>query len=263
MRLFNWSRNTLKAAYRDWQALEERNAAARRDLEQEYRALGREAEVARLEPDLGLLRAARLRLAAPPEAETLKAYNHLKTGFTILGRGRGAVPTSFQMDLSQYAARCEPCRRGYRELTARLRLARRLLELWRRDPEWGSGDFGRQAVISPEMATVRLRLSHRRNLGRRTRRDSLEHSWRLRINTGEKWLAWLKKFMVPAGYELCRSRLTAVVKEAGSPGEQDAGAWRAAHGKIDTLMTIANRQGVRAVAATAHPGDRGPAGEPG
>lgn len=157
----------LRAAFLRWQAKEGRLAAARQHLATEYQAAQRQAEELQIEPDQGILRAARLRLDRSFEPPWLMAKDRLQRAFARLGQGfLRRVPSLLDVELSQYVAKVEKICQGQSELVARLRLSRAMLMIFGRTPEFSTPHFFRLALISPESAWLVFHLRQKR-LGNR------------------------------------------------------------------------------------------------
>ncbi len=128
--------NTMRKAFLKWQASENQREAAREELNQQYLALLQEAEAAHLDTGSGLLQAAPVMLNQPLDARTHQAQHRLNNAFALLGKGFfRRAPTSLQLDIRHYAAHIDDICRHYHRLSARLRLARQVIQVLQQNPE--------------------------------------------------------------------------------------------------------------------------------
>jgi hypothetical protein len=177
-----WPRNTLRAAYRQWQALENRLAEAKQRLDRQYLALRRQAEEVRTEAHQGILRAARLMLDQPVDPMTLMVQGRLQKAFALLGKGFcRRLPSILEIELARYAARVEHICRSHDGLGARLEVAQEIIRIFQRNPEFCRVRFFRLAIISPESAWLLFHLRQKRLRDRQALQACLASSCQPRL----------------------------------------------------------------------------------
>ncbi|MCL4501068.1 MAG: hypothetical protein M1438_04340 [Deltaproteobacteria bacterium] len=158
-----WPWNTLGAAHQEWQTQESRLTKVRQQLALEYQAAYRQAEQLEIETDQGVLRAARGRLDQPHDPLILKGRNRLTRMFALRGKGFfRRVPSILAAELSLHVANIEEICRSQDDLAGRLRLARAIMDLFCRSPEFCSPPFLRLTIISPESASLLFQLRQKR-----------------------------------------------------------------------------------------------------
>jgi hypothetical protein len=164
-----WPRNTLRVAYLQWQAQENRLAEARQSLEDQYLATHHQAEQVLTEMHQGILRTARVMLDQPLDPGTLRVQGRLQRAFSIRGQGLWRrAPSPLQVELRRYAAGIGNICRRYGELETRLRWTQEIIGVFAGHPEFCRAHFFRLAVISPESARLLLHLRHQRLQNRQT-----------------------------------------------------------------------------------------------
>jgi hypothetical protein len=159
-----WPRNTMKAAYWQWQAQEKRLLEVRQRLARQYLVLRQQAEQVHIKTHLGVLRAARLLLDQPLDPGISMVKNRVQK--RLAWRGQGCfrrVPSPLAVELAHYAAGIEKLCRSHDELGARLRLAQQVMEIFGRNPEFCSPHCFRLALNSPESAWL-IFLLHKQRL---------------------------------------------------------------------------------------------------
>ncbi len=243
---FPW--NTLRKAYASWQALESRRLAARQELERRYLSLHQEVESVHIEPYQGLLRAARLALDQPLDPPALKAHNRLKKAFAILGKSLfRQAPAALQMETRRYACHIDAVCRNYEEMGARLLSAQKIIGIFRRNPEFGSTQAFRLALISPEAAWLFYHLRERRLAERQARENCLARGWRTRMATCQRWLGLLQDSMPSSTFKQLDRSLKDLAEKAAGEERQDVTKLLADHAKLDLLIALANRQATRTI----------------
>jgi hypothetical protein len=177
-----WPRNTLRAAYRQWQALGNRQAEAQQRLERQYLALHRQAEQVRTAAHQGILRTARLMLDQPVDPMTLMVQGRLQKAFALLGKGFcRRLPSTLEIELARYATRVEDICRSRDELGARLEVAQKIIRIFQRNPEFCRDRFFRLAIISPESAWLLFQLRQQRLRDRQALQACLASSCQPRL----------------------------------------------------------------------------------
>ncbi len=246
---FSWPWNSLRKAYVSWQGLESRRLTARQELERRYLDLRQVAESLHLDPNQGLLRAARLALDQPLDPLVLKAHTRLHQDFAFLGKSFWRqAPAALQMELRRYAGHLEALCRKYEEMAARLVSAQEIIDILQRNPALGTTENFRLALISPEAEWLLYQLREKRLVERQARDDCLVRGWRTRLATCRKWLGLLQDSMPPSAFrKLNRSLNDLAGKAAGAEG-QEAPKLLADHAKLDLLIAVANRQATRTIA---------------
>jgi hypothetical protein len=158
-----WHQNTMRAAYRRWQAQEGRLAAARERLHRDCQEFRQQAQQLQAADDQGILRAARRLLEQPLDPGLLMVKDRLARRLALKGRGLcSRVPPPLEVELSRYVAGMEKICRSHGELGARLRLARAMLTIFGRHPEFCRPRFFRLALIAPESAWLCFHLRRQR-----------------------------------------------------------------------------------------------------
>ena len=169
-----WPRNTLGVAYLQWQAQESRLVEAWQRLARAYQGARRLAEQVQIDPDQGILRAARLRLDQPLDPLILKIKERLARWFTLRGKGFfRRIPSPLEVELSHYLAGIEKICRSHGELGARMRLVQAIITVFSRSPEFCSPHYFRLALISPESACLLFLLRQKRLKDRQAMQDYL------------------------------------------------------------------------------------------
>jgi hypothetical protein len=180
MLMYFWPRNTLGVAYLQWQAQERRLVEVQQQLGREYEEARRQAEQFQLEPDQGILRAARLRLDQPLDPMLLMVKDRLQRAFARQGKGLfRRMPSPLHVEFSLYVASLEKICRSHGELRGRLRLAQAIMAIFRRNPEFYSPNFFRLALISPESAWLLFHLRKKRLKDRLAIQDFLSKNCEL------------------------------------------------------------------------------------
>jgi hypothetical protein len=243
-----WPWNSLRKAYSVWQALESKRLAAQQRLERQYQILCREVESVPLEPDQGLLRAARLTLGQSQDPLTLKAQNRLKKAFAILGKGFfRPVPAGLQIEIRRYAAGIRAACQSYDEMGLRLQFAQKIISLFRRNPESGGAPVCRLALVSPEAALLVDHLRQKRLEEHQTRQNSLAQGWRTRMANCQRWLELLQNSMPPKTHRQFERSLKDLAERAAGKA-REVSELLVDHDKLDLLTIIANRQATRTIA---------------
>lgn len=246
---FGWPWNSLRKAYLSWQDLESRRLTARQEMERRYLDLRQAAESLNLDPDQGLLRAARLALDRPSDPLVRKAHNRLHQDFAFLGQSFWRqAPAALQMELRRYAGHIEAWCRKCEEMAGRLVSAQEIIDILQQNPVLGTTENLRLALISPEAAWLLYQLREKRLVERQARDDCLVRGWRTRVATCRKWLGLLQDSMPPGTFrKLDRSLKDLAGKASGAEG-QEAPKLLADHAKLDLLIAVANRQATRTIA---------------
>jgi hypothetical protein len=248
-----WPWNSLRKAYLSWQAMESRRLAARKELERRYLDLRQVVESAHLEPNQGLLRAARLALDQPLDPLELKANDKLEKAFAILGKSFfRQMPAALQIEMRRYACHIEAVCRRYEEMGARLLSAQKVIGIFRHDPSFGAPQDFRLALISPEAAWLSFHLRQRRLAECQTKENCLARGWRTRMATCQRWLGLLHNSMPSSTFRQFDRNLKELAEEAAGTERQDVPTLLAHHAKLDLLIAVANRQATRTIAGLLH-----------
>jgi hypothetical protein len=246
---FYWPWNSLRQAYASWQALENRRLAAWQKLERRYLDLRRLAESVPLDPDQGVLRAARLALDQPLDPLALQARRRLDKAFAILGKSFfRRTPAALEMESRHYASHIEALCHKYEDLGARLVFAQKIIALIRRNPALSSPHDVHLALISPEAAWLFNQLREKRLAERRARESCLARGWRARITTAQRWLGLLQDSMPSSTFRKFDRSLKDLAEKAAGAERQEAPKMLADHVKLDLMIAVAHRQATRNLA---------------
>jgi hypothetical protein len=246
---FAWPWNSLRKAYVSWQMLEHRLGAARQELERRYVDGLRVAESLHLDPDLGLLRAARLALERPLEPAALQARERLHKAFAFLGKSFWRpAPDDLQMVSRRYASHIEALCREYEEMGARLVAAQKIIDRWLQNSASGGIQDIRLAFISPEAADLFHQLREKQGAERQGRKDCLVREWRIRLTACRRWLSLLGDSLPAGTYRKFNRSLTELADKAAGEERQEVSELLADQTKLDLLIAVANRQATRAIA---------------
>lgn len=244
-----WPWNSLRNAYLSWQAMESRRLAARKELERRYLDLRQVVESVHLEPNQGLLRAARLALDQSRDPLALKAHDKLEKAFAILGKSLfRQMPAALQIEMRRYACHIEAVCQKYEEMGARLLSAQKVIRIFRHDPSFGTNQDFRLALISPEAAWLSCHLRQKRLAERHTKKNCLLRGWRTRMAICQRWLGLLHNSMPSSTFRQFDRNLKDLVEKTTGPERQDVPTLLADHAKLDLLIALANRQATRTIA---------------
>jgi len=244
-----WPWYSLRKAYVSWQILERRRLAARQGLEDRYMDVLRLVESLHLDPDMGLLRTARLALDQPLAPLVLQARNRLHKAFALLGKSFWRpAPTPLQMEFRRYAGHLEALCRQYEELGARLVSAQKIIDLFRQTPPWDSIPNLRLALISPEAAWLFHQLRERGLAERQARDHCLARAWRTRMAICQKWLGLLQDSMPSSTFRKFDRSLKDLAEKTAEAEGQEVPKSPADQAKLDLLSAVANRQATRTIA---------------
>ena len=178
-----WPRNTLRAAYLQWQAKENRLVEARQRLARQYLASRQHAERMQTKVHQGVLRAALLMLDQPLDPMILTVKGRLQRAFARQGKGfLRRVPSLLEEELAHYVTIIEKICQGHDELGARLRLAQAIIRIFEGDPEFRNAHFFRLAIISPESAWLLLHLRKKRLQDRQAIQDCLAKNYQIQTD---------------------------------------------------------------------------------
>jgi hypothetical protein len=251
----NWFRNTLRRAYLDWQALEDKRDAARQELDRHYLALRQMAEDLQTEPSQGIIAAARLMLEQPFDPAALKQHRRLKQAFQVLGKGScRRAPASLQLEILQYGSRIEEICQQYDGLSARLQLAQEIIGVLRRVPaEPAAATLFRLAITAPEAASVLFFLRQRRLANRQARLDSLTRSLQARAAACRRWVELLQDSLSARTCKQCKKSLKSLLDKAvAQRGRGAVPELVLSHRKLDSLTDLMNRRAGQRMAADSY-----------
>jgi len=177
-----WPRNTLRVAYLDWQAQEDRLVEARQRLARQYLISRRVAERMQFSAHLGVLRTARALLDQPLDPPVLLVKERLQKGFAYLGTAYfRRLPSPLDVELDYYVDRIAALARRLNELEVRLRLAQEIFRIFKRTPEFCHRQFFRLALISPESAWLLIQMRTKRHQNRQAIQDCLAETGQFQI----------------------------------------------------------------------------------
>ncbi len=183
MILLFWPRNTMKVAYLQWQAQEDRLTNARRRLEDQYLATRRLAGRVLTEAHQGILQTARVMLDQPLAPGTLRVQGRLQRAFALRGQGLWRrTPSPLQVKLRRYATGIRELCRTYGEKETRLRWAQEIIEAFTGNPEFCQARFIRLTLISPESARLLFHLRHQRL---QNRQENLSEDFSISNHAGQ------------------------------------------------------------------------------
>ena len=169
---------SLRSAYRLWRARERRCLAAIHKLERRYLELRRVVEAAHLEPDQGILQAARLVLDQYPDPVGPKGRDPVEKAFAILGKSfLRTAPALLQQELQRHACQSDAVCREYEILGARLTFAEKVIGILCRNPSSSLKQALHLALISPEAAWLTYQLRERRQAECRARENCQVGGW--------------------------------------------------------------------------------------
>ena len=158
-----WPKNTMRAAYLQWQAQDQKWTEARQQLVRQYLDTQQQAQEGQIEDEQGVLRAARQLLEHPLEAKLLTVKDRLARIFALRGSGLfRRLPAPLRIDLSHYGAGVGNICRRYGEMVVRLRLAQTMMVIFARHQEFFDPHFFRLALIAPESAWLCFHLRQKR-----------------------------------------------------------------------------------------------------
>ena len=184
--------NTMRAAYRKWQSLHKRLAAASEELNHQYLALLHKAASFPIDKEQGLLRLASAILRQPLDSETLRLQERLSYAFTFLGRGFfRRSPTPLQLDIFQYADRVQEICSQFKSLGTKLSLARKILGILQQNQKIARHYLSR-TLIDPEAVWMTLLLQQRYRLTHQNLELSLKNSWQDKLTACQNWLQLLQ-----------------------------------------------------------------------
>jgi hypothetical protein len=183
---------TRRAAYRKWQSLNKRLAAASEELNHEYLALLHKAAGFLIDKEQGLLRLASAILCQPLDSETLRLQERLNYAFTFLGRGfcrRSPIP--LQLDIFQYTDQVQKICSQLQKLSGKLSLARKILSILQQNRKIAR-HYLKRTLIDPEAVWITLLLRQRYRLTHQNLELYLHKSWQDKLAASQNWLKLLQ-----------------------------------------------------------------------
>lgn len=245
----SWPWNSLRKACVSWQILERRLLAARLELERRYLDLLRLAESLDLDPNQGLLRAARLTLDQPSDPDLQKSRNRLQKAFALLGKSLWRpAPGALQMESRRFAGHIEALVHKYEELGARLVSAQKILDRRRQDPATEGSPVSRLALISPAAARLCQQLRERRRAEHQARQECLVWERRIRLAACRRWLSLLQSSMPAKTFRQFDRSLTELAAKAAGEEGQGGPESPTDRAKVALLSAAAHRQATRTIA---------------
>ncbi len=188
---------TMRKAYYSWRKSNARLEAAWKELNLQYLALFDKAQTCRIDTSQGLLRLASSVLSQPFDIKTLQLREGLTQAFKFLGKSFcRRSPTSLQLDLYRYADCIEKICLQFKRLSAKLRLAREVLDLLEQNKNV-SRDYCKKTLFDPEAVWTTLLLQQRYRLSQKNYKLSLNHSWQAKLTACKSWLKLLQTSLPP------------------------------------------------------------------
>lgn len=216
---------TMRGAWRAWHRLESRLAGALTELERHYLPLVTAVEDLYLDASQGLLRTTAAFLTQPLEGESQELRQRLQDAFSVLGKSIcRRPPATVRLDMMKFTGVIDATGARCRQLSGRLRLAHKILNLLRHQPDWGQPDILRQALCFPEAVWVTLVLRRRSELCQQVNQHTLTLGRQAKLDIGQRWLEILAPTLAPHTRWSWRRTLTAVTeklteKPAAHPSE--------------------------------------------
>ena len=234
------SNSTMRQAYHSWQKLNARLETAWQDLNYQYLALFDKAEICRIATSQGLLRLAASILHHPLDTQTLQLRQGLTQAFAFLGKSFcRRSPTPLQLDMYRYTDCIEKICLQFKSLSAKLRLAGKVLDLLQQNKNV-SRDYYERTLFDPEAVWTTLLLQQRHRLSQQNYKLSLNHSWQAKLTACKSWLKLLQTSLPPENLLEFRQILHDLESlKAGptAPGPQSHKAFL----KFDLCTDIAHR----------------------
>lgn len=186
----------MRAAFRKWQFSNDRLSASLEELNHQYLALVNKAAIFPIDKQQGVLRVASHILNQPMDNETQRLRERLNQAFRFFGRSFfRRPPTSLQLDIFQYDDRIREICLKLGCLAAKLRLARKILDVLQHNKKVVSPAYLNRAMLNPEAVWMTLLLQQRYRLMRQKFEICLNNSRQAKLAACQNWLKLLQPYL--------------------------------------------------------------------